>query len=268
MGAEAPRCGPSTVRNGEGVEKLIKLGRDRLRNPDNIDNGFAALRSTSRLTEYFQRIEAKRATILEDRSRIRYRMGQVFRHKKYGYRGVIFGLDLKCDRPESWMNHHGVDRLPSGTSQPFYFVIPDYDDCVKLFGSYRNTKYVAQDNVVLLNSLESAEIRHPLLKFFFSNFDSECRRYCPLEDVLYQFAEEKWTSNPDALLPLSSPGMEPPCPHRIGATGPRQSSAGSAVKSAPSRSTSCPPPPAPRGPGTQQRPLSGMMRGRQPSPRI
>lgn len=40
--------------------------------------------------------------------------GQVIRHRKYDYKGVIVGYDKECDAPESWIRQMGVDTLPLG----------------------------------------------------------------------------------------------------------------------------------------------------------
>ena len=64
---------------------------------------------------------------------------QVFRHRTYGYRGVIYGWDRSCDRDLSWTEKLNVDA-----NQPFYWVLPDEVDCQRLFGGVRISKYVAQ----------------------------------------------------------------------------------------------------------------------------
>ena len=46
----------------------------------------------------------------------------------------------------------GVVGLPSGAEQPFYRMIPDTADCIKLLGGPRGVRYVAQENLEALPS--------------------------------------------------------------------------------------------------------------------
>ena len=54
---------------------------------------------------------------------VRYRIGQVFRHKRYDYIAAITGWDPVCSSGEVWIRQMGVDRLPRGRDQPFYHVL-------------------------------------------------------------------------------------------------------------------------------------------------
>eukprot|EP00957_Ditylum_brightwellii_P204872 15341151-Ditylum_brightwellii.AAC.1 len=40
--------------------------------------------------------------------------------------------------------------------QPFYHVIPDIDDCIRVFGSERSFRYVCQENLEVWNKEESS----------------------------------------------------------------------------------------------------------------
>lgn len=54
---------------------------------------------------------------------VHFRVGQVFRHKRYNYQGVITGWDVECAAGETWMSQMGVDRLSRGRHQSFYHVL-------------------------------------------------------------------------------------------------------------------------------------------------
>lgn len=58
-----------------------------------------------------------------ERGGIKYRVGQVFRHRRYEYRGIITGWDTECGAGEQWMQTMGVDRLRAGRHQSFYHVL-------------------------------------------------------------------------------------------------------------------------------------------------
>lgn len=52
-----------------------------------------------------------------------YKVGSVFRHRRYGYEGMIVGWDTRCEKDEAWISHMGVDQLPGGKEQSFYHVV-------------------------------------------------------------------------------------------------------------------------------------------------
>lgn len=86
-----------------------------------------------------------------------FRAGQLVRHRKNGYRGVVVDLDLRCQADDAWYlaNPTQPDR-----DQPWYHVLVDGAQVVT---------YTAE------NSLEAdssrAEVRHPLVPYFFEAFE-------------------------------------------------------------------------------------------------
>jgi len=54
---------------------------------------------------------------------VKYKVGQIFRHKRYNYTGAITGWDSECSSGETWIRHMRVDRLPNGRQQPFYHIL-------------------------------------------------------------------------------------------------------------------------------------------------
>lgn len=69
--------------------------------------------------------QVKRRT--PERKTVRYRIGQVFRHRRYSYLAVITGWDTECDASEQWMRRMGIDRLEAGRHQSFYHAL--YGNC-------------------------------------------------------------------------------------------------------------------------------------------
>ena len=55
--------------------------------------------------------------------KVQYRVGQIFRHKRYHYKAVITGWDVECAATDVWMAHMGVHDLPRGKFQGFYHVL-------------------------------------------------------------------------------------------------------------------------------------------------
>ncbi|KAJ5692066.1 hypothetical protein N7462_001489 [Penicillium macrosclerotiorum] len=70
---------------------------------------------------------------------IRYRVGQVFRHRRYQYQAIITGWDSECGAGEQWMRRMGIDRLQAGRHQSFYHVLVED----------RSVRYVAEENIEL-----------------------------------------------------------------------------------------------------------------------
>lgn len=54
---------------------------------------------------------------------IKYKVGQVFHHKRYHYNAVITGWDIKCEADSDWMAHMRIHELSRGQHQSFYHVL-------------------------------------------------------------------------------------------------------------------------------------------------
>ena len=96
-----------------------------------------------------------------DRKGVKYRIGQVIKHKKYGYRGVIIGWDKTTKAPDFWIyaNH----LKPDWRHQPNYSVLVDVND-----RSDVQTTYVVEENLEIISG---SQVEHPEIDDFFSHFD-------------------------------------------------------------------------------------------------
>merc|ERR1712228_314500 len=75
------------------------------------------------------------------KSTVKYHVGQLFKHKKLKYYGVIVGWDFVCRAPNSWkMSMLGKNYMEM-SKQPFYSVYTNQGD----------TRYVAQENIELVS---------------------------------------------------------------------------------------------------------------------
>ena len=70
---------------------------------------------------------------------VRYRIGQVFQHKRFQYYAVIIGWDVECRASDQWMSQMRVHDLARGKQQSFYHVLVED----------RSTRYVAEENIRL-----------------------------------------------------------------------------------------------------------------------
>ena len=86
----------------------------------------------------------------------RFAPGDLVRHRRYGYRGVVVDLDPSCAAPAEW---YGSNQTQPDRDQPWYHVL--------VHGSTQTT-YAAQEN--LAGDPNGGEIAHPWLPLFFSAF--------------------------------------------------------------------------------------------------
>lgn len=78
-----------------------------------------------------------------------YRIGQVVTHTHYNYRGIVVGWDPKPTVDVSrWdgLQHLSAEKVQE---MPFYHVVPDPYDCMRVFGGERGLRYVCQENLAV-----------------------------------------------------------------------------------------------------------------------
>ncbi|KAI8740953.1 F-box only protein 21 [Biomphalaria glabrata] len=96
-------------------------------------------------------------------SEVKYKVGQVVKHKIWGYRGVIIGWDPIAKAPEDWLNQmHPADKR-HWRKMPNYSLLVDVRDRPE-----PQMTYVPQENIELLTD---TEIQHPNLQNYFDSFD-------------------------------------------------------------------------------------------------
>ena len=86
----------------------------------------------------------------------RFAPGDLVRHRRYGYRGVVVSLDARCEAPEHW---YLSNLTQPRKDQPWYHVLVDRSHAAT---------YAAEDSLAPDESAE--EIVHPLLSEFFEAF--------------------------------------------------------------------------------------------------
>lgn len=86
-----------------------------------------------------------------------FRRGDVVRHRRYGYRGLIVDFDLRCLADEDW---YRSNRTQPDKEQAWYHVLVDGSEMVT---------YAAEEH--LLPDEEAEAIDHPLVDRFFERVD-------------------------------------------------------------------------------------------------
>ena len=85
-----------------------------------------------------------------------YEPGQLVRHRRYGYRGVVVAVDPRCMADANW---YLANRTQPDQNQPWYHL---------LVNGKATCTYAAQSN---LEADDTAEpIEHPLVPEFFADF--------------------------------------------------------------------------------------------------
>ena len=74
------------------------------------------------------------------KTQAKYHLGQIVRHRKHPFRGVIFDVDAKFSNTEEWYDAIPEDSRPA-KDQPFYHLLAENDQ------SYY-VAYVSEQNLV------------------------------------------------------------------------------------------------------------------------
>jgi heat shock protein HspQ len=91
----------------------------------------------------------------------KYHLGQIVRHRKHPFRGVIFDVDAIFANTEEWYASIPEESRPS-RDQPFYHLLAENEQ------SYY-VAYVSEQNLVLDETGEP--VNHPDLGDLFGDFD-------------------------------------------------------------------------------------------------
>ena len=92
----------------------------------------------------------------------KYHIGQVLRHRKHPFRGVVFDVDAIFSNTEEWYFAIPEDARPS-RNQPFYHLLAENDQS-------HYVAYVSEQNLVPDDTGEP--VGHPDLSDLFGDFEN------------------------------------------------------------------------------------------------
>lgn len=95
------------------------------------------------------------------KTQAKYHIGQVLRHRKHPFRGVVFDVDAMFSNTDEWYENIPEDSRPS-KDQPFYHLLAENDQ------SYY-VAYVSEQNLVPDETGEPVD--HPDLGDLFGDFE-------------------------------------------------------------------------------------------------
>lgn len=93
--------------------------------------------------------------------RAKYNLGQVVRHKKHPFRGVVFDVDPKFANTEEWYEAIPEESRPT-KDQPFYHLLAENDQSFYV-------AYVSEQNLIADYSNEPVD--HPDVADMFGAFN-------------------------------------------------------------------------------------------------
>jgi hemimethylated DNA binding protein len=76
---------------------------------------------------------------------VQFKLGDIVVHTKYGFRGVVVAWDPKPMVDVSRWD--GLTHIENPNELPFYHILPDQTDCIKVFGGERQFRYVCEKNL-------------------------------------------------------------------------------------------------------------------------
>ena len=91
---------------------------------------------------------------------VKFHIGQIIEHKKFGYRGVIYDVDAEFSGTDVWYDHVAKSCPPK--DEPWYHVLVDGSDA---------TTYVSEQHILTANN--TTEINHPLVEVYFLSFSND-----------------------------------------------------------------------------------------------
>jgi len=95
------------------------------------------------------------------KKRAKYHLGQVVRHRKHPFRGVVFDVDPQFSNTEDWYQAIPEESRPS-KDQPFYHLLAENEQ------SYY-VAYVSEQNLVA--DYTGKPVEHPDLTDLFGPFE-------------------------------------------------------------------------------------------------
>lgn len=98
------------------------------------------------------------------RTRAKYHIGQIVRHRKHPFRGVVFDVDARFANSEEWYDSIPEESRPS-KEQPFYHLLAENETDYYV-------AYVSEQNLVPDETGEPVD--HPDLHDLFGDFENGC----------------------------------------------------------------------------------------------
>ncbi|CAA0828733.1 uvrB/uvrC motif-containing protein [Striga hermonthica] len=122
-----------------------------------------------------------------EKAQYAFRLGQQVKHKIFGYRAVICGMDPVCCESKSWIDGANVEKLTRGADQPFYQVLVDMHEDPDLL-----VAYVSEENLFVPDQQDTDKDRfdHPYTSFLFYGMDG-AGDYIPIRQLREKYNQPR-----------------------------------------------------------------------------
>jgi heat shock protein HspQ len=97
----------------------------------------------------------------------KFTIGQIVKHRKFPFRGVIYDIDPEFSNSEDWYNSIPEEIRPE-RNQPFYHIFAENEET-------HYDAYVSEQNLMLDES--DQPIYHPAISEVFGEFDTDMNIY-------------------------------------------------------------------------------------------
>ena len=99
--------------------------------------------------------------MFEDERKLKFRIGQVVRHRVYPFRGVVFDVDPEFSNSDEWWESIPEDVRPR-KDQPFYHLLAENEETTYV-------AYVSEQNLLVDDF--SGPVDHPQVGELFGQFE-------------------------------------------------------------------------------------------------
>ncbi|GAV74537.1 Macro domain-containing protein/UVR domain-containing protein/YccV-like domain-containing protein/CRAL_TRIO_2 domain-containing protein, partial [Cephalotus follicularis] len=176
-----PKRGSSKNEAQDKVLSIIRLRAD-LQNAIESENYTLAAELRDRISKLeAESLAASAKALLYESVQYAFRLGQIVRHKIFGYCAVVCGMDPVCCESNSWIEVAKVEKLPRGSNQPFYQVLVDVHADPNLL-----VAYVPEDNLIAPDQPDLGRFDHPYVSFLFYGMDA-AGDFIPIKQLREKF---------------------------------------------------------------------------------
>lgn len=177
-----------STSKAEAQEQAIQILRFRAELQNAIDSENYAV--ASELRDEISKLEAESLAASAKalafvNVQYEFRLGQKVRHKIFGYRGVICGMDPVCCESGAWMEKANVQNLSKGSNQPFYQVLVDVREDPELL-----VAYVAEENLAAPEKPDLGRFDHPYASFLFYGVDT-AGDFIPVKQLREKYSQPR-----------------------------------------------------------------------------
>jgi len=182
-----------------GMRRSLEKARAREESGDRAARCLSSMRSLIKVYSKCSALTDKRRLVQhrDPAEPIDFELGQIVRHRKFGYVGVVCGWE----EPDAYRSPQDSD---------FVRVIPDFETVRRLFPHQRPLGVVkdSASNLELVSNHVIAEengliVTNPVLASYMESFDESLGRFVPLPELRYMFSAQT-TEDSDAVLRFKS----------------------------------------------------------------